>query len=49
MIKEPKVMIELHKIREEMSKMTKKEFYKDLKKTSKEFKNLVMKYKKSAS
>lgn len=41
MIKEPKVMRELHKIREEMSKMTKEEFHKSLKKASEEFKDLV--------
>jgi hypothetical protein len=38
---EPKVMEELHKIREEMSKMTKEEFHESLKKASEEFKDLV--------
>ncbi len=40
-MKEPKVMKELHKIREEMSKMTKKEFHESLKKASEEFKDLI--------
>lgn len=37
---EPKVMKELHKIREEMSKMSKEDFHKSLKKASEEFKNI---------
>jgi len=39
-MKEPKVMKELHKIREEMAKMSKEEFHESLKKASEEFKNL---------
>ncbi len=38
---EPKVMKDLHKIREEMSKVTKEEFHESLKMTSKDFKNLT--------
>lgn len=37
---EPKVMKELHKIREEMSKMSKEDFHKSLKKASEEFKSI---------
>ena len=40
---EPKVMEELHRIREEMSKMSKKDFYESLKKASEGFKNLINK------
>ena len=39
-MKEPKVMEELHRIREEMSKMNREEFHKSLKKSSEEFKHL---------
>lgn len=40
---EPKVMEELHRIREEMSKMSKKDFHESLKKASEEFKNIMNK------
>jgi len=38
---EPKVMKELHKIRERMSKMSKEEFHKSLEKASKEFNETI--------
>lgn len=40
-MKESKALRELHKIREEMSKMSKEEFYESLKKASEEFKDLI--------
>lgn len=40
---EPKVMEELHRIREEMSKMSKKDFHESLKKASEDFKKIINK------